>query len=59
MTRAQRLKALFPAIWALYWRARRPQEEHRAIVLLVALGQTEGCDCHACARLTPSQWLST
>jgi hypothetical protein len=38
VTRAQRLRALLPAIWSLYWRAETRKAEADAYFLAVALG---------------------
>lgn len=61
MTRAKRLKAVIPALYSLYWKARTHADEHRAMVLLRALGAISDdleSRCASCRLLTPSEWLS-
>lgn len=60
MTRAAQLKAFIPRIFRLYALAKTRSDEHRAIVLLHALGIKTiepSVACGECETLTPAEWL--
>ncbi len=68
MTKADKLRALIPAVTGLYWRAKGHHQEHAALVVYHALIsdkpfpypelQADCSRCRDCAIMTASQFVA-